>query len=125
MLGLTFYEFAGSRGIAERVAQGSAISPFPLCLWKGKVLALSGGVFLAPGKRLRMMCDHSPRVAVALRHSSSYPYSQLHVVSPYLQHFVSSVAADDNLVFEGVLGLRRLNFPIDWWLHHWTWISFE
>lgn len=57
--------------------------------------------------------------------SSSYPYSQLHVVNPYLQHFVSSVAADDNLVFEGVRGLRRLNFPIDWWLHQWAGVSFE
>lgn len=55
----------------------------------------------------------------------SYPGAQLHTVTPYLQHFVSSVAADDNLVFEGVLGLGRLNFPIDWWLHQWTRVSFE
>lgn len=57
--------------------------------------------------------------------SSSYPYSHLHVVDPYLQHFVSSVAADDNLVFEGVLGLRRLNFPIDRRLHQWARVPFE
>lgn len=57
--------------------------------------------------------------------SLSYPGAQLHTITPYLQYFVSGVAADDNLVFEGVLGLGRLNFPIDRWLHKWAWVSFE
>ena len=46
-------------------------------------------------------------------------------VTPYLQYFVAGVAADDNLVFESVLGLGRLDFPIDGWLHQWAWVSFE
>lgn len=52
---------------AGRVAQGSATSSFPLPLWKGKVLALRGSVFLVPGKGVRMMCDcvHYPRDAMA------------------------------------------------------------
>lgn len=51
--------------------------------------------------------------------------SLLHTVTPYLQYFVAGVAADDNLVFESVLGLGRLDFPIDGWLHQWARVSFE
>jgi len=93
-------------------------------------VGLRGGFVLAPGEGVRMMYEVaftlSNRDAMVLGGILLFlPSAQLHTVTPYLQYFVSSVAADDNLVFEGVHGLRRLDFPIDWWLHQWAWVSFE